>query len=132
MKIHIGRNGGKSKTEALYVPHAGEAYDDADTSDLLVDGGSISFTKCFKYLGSSVNSSLNDDAEILLRIKAAVGAFARLRKMVFESKKVPYPCKKLVYEGIVLSVLLYGCEAWVLSEMSVSRFIEKLPDKCVE
>ena len=41
--------------------------------------------------------------------------------MVFESKKVPYPCKKLVYEGIVLSILLYGCEAWVLSEKSVSR-----------
>ena len=25
------------------------------------------------------------------------------------------------YEGIVLSILLYGCEAWVLSEKSVSR-----------
>ena len=121
MKIHIGRNGGKSKTEALYVPHARETYEDADTSDLVVDGGSISFTKCFKYLGSSVNSSLNDDEEILLRIKAAVGAFARLRKMVFESKKVPYQCKKMVYEGIVLSILLYGCEAWVLSEKSVGR-----------
>ena len=85
MKIHIGTNGGKSKTEALYVPHAGEAYEDADTSDILVDGGSISFTKSFKYLGSSINSSLSDDYEILLRIKAAVGACARLRKMVFES-----------------------------------------------
>ena len=114
MKIHTERNGGKSKTEALYVPHARETYEDANTSDLLVDGGSISFTKCFKYLGSSVNSSLNDDEEILLRIKAAVGAFARLRKMGFESKKVPYQCKKLVYEGI--SALRFQSTSTLLSE----------------
>ena len=36
---HVGRNGSKSKTEAMYFPAPGLKYEDADTSPLQMDGG---------------------------------------------------------------------------------------------
>ena len=36
LTCHVGRNGKKSKTEAMYIPRAGK-FELADTSDLLVD-----------------------------------------------------------------------------------------------
>ncbi len=63
MQIHIGRNGVRSKTEALFVPHSRSSYGAGDTSDMIVADGFVGFTKMFKYLGSSVSSSLNDDGE---------------------------------------------------------------------
>ena len=36
MQIHIGRNGVRSKTEALFVPHSRSSYAAGDTSDMIV------------------------------------------------------------------------------------------------
>jgi hypothetical protein len=53
LTCHVGRNGKKSKTEAVYIPRAGK-FELADTSDLFVDGGNIPFVKQFKYLASYI------------------------------------------------------------------------------
>ena len=44
---------------------------------MIVADGFVGFTKMFKYLGSSVSSSLNDDGEVDLRIKAAGALFGK-------------------------------------------------------
>ncbi len=54
MRIHIGRTGVRSKTEALFVPHSRSSYAADDTSDMIVADGFVGFTKLFTYLGSSV------------------------------------------------------------------------------
>ena len=105
----MGRNGVRSKMEALFVPNARSSYAAGNTSDMKVADGFVGFTKTFKYLGSSVSSSLNDDGEVDLRIKRAI--FAKWRKSVYQHRNVPFSCKKLAHEGIVLATLLYGCEA---------------------
>ena len=69
LSCHVGRNSKQSKTEAMFFPRPRKAYDDADTSDLHVEGGSIPFVKKFKYLGSIVSSDLKDDLELDARIK---------------------------------------------------------------
>jgi hypothetical protein len=61
---HVGRNGSKSKTEAMYFPAPGLRYEDADTSPLLVDGddsGEVPFILKFKLLGSLLAYNLKDD-----------------------------------------------------------------------
>ena len=51
--MHVGTNGKRSKTEAMFCPARTDAYSAGDTSDLLLDcGGTVSFTKSFVYLGS--------------------------------------------------------------------------------
>jgi hypothetical protein len=44
--MHVGSEGKKSKTEAMFCPARDEQYEDGDTSDLVLDcGGTIGFTE---------------------------------------------------------------------------------------
>ena len=130
LACHVGRNGKQSKTEAMYFPRPGALYEDEDTSDLFVDGGNIPFVRRFKYLGSIISSNLRDDSEIDARIKAAGAAFASARKEFFASKSVKTDHKCMAYEGLVLSILLYGCECWVLTARSLQR-LRSFHNRCV-
>ncbi len=77
---HVGRNGGKSKTEAMFFPPPGMKYEDADLSLIAVDDGEITFTKTFKLLGSVLAYDLkdNDAQAVECRIKSAQGAFTAI------------------------------------------------------
>jgi hypothetical protein len=73
LSMHVGRNGNKAKTEAVFYPSAARIKnpDPVDAQDIEVDGGIVSFTKQFKYLGSLIADKLTDDAECDARISAA-------------------------------------------------------------
>ena len=58
-----GENG-KSKTEAMYVPAPRMSEPSGDESNFKVAHGFITFTSCFKYLGSLIHKSLKSDADI--------------------------------------------------------------------
>ena len=127
---HVGRNGSKSKTEAMYFPAPGLKYEDADTSPLLVDGGEVPFTVKFKLLGSILAHNLKDDSEIDARIRSAQGAFQAIRKQFFSAKGIKNVHKKTAYEGLVLSILLYGCETWGLPKQQLNR-LQMFHNSCV-
>jgi hypothetical protein len=61
---------------------------------------------------------INDD-EIAQRLRSAAAAFGCLRKWVFSqsfgSRLLPLVSKGKLYSALVLSLLLYGCENWVLT-----------------
>jgi hypothetical protein len=117
LSMHVGRNGQKAKTEAVFYPSATKIKnpDPLDTCDIEVDGGVVSFTNHFKYLGSIIADKLNDDAECAARISAASKAFGALKTQLFGVKNICIRAKKHAYEALVLSLLFYGCECWVLS-----------------
>ena len=129
LTCHVGRNGTKSKTEAMYIPGAGK-FELADTSDLLVDEGNIPFVKQFKYLGSYITSDLKDDSDIDARIKAAGAAFASARKSFFASKDIAPEHKGIIFTGLITFILLYGCEAWALSAAALHR-LQMFYNQCV-
>ena len=60
----------------------------------------------FKYLGSSVSASLNDDGEVDRRIKAAGAMFTKWRKYVYQRRNIPFARNKMAYEGVILVTLL--------------------------
>jgi hypothetical protein len=120
--MHVGWGGKRSKTEAMYCPARNEAYDDGDTSDLVLDcSGTISFTETFVYLGSLLHRDLSDNHDVEARIMKASQAFGALRTKVFGSADVPERLKGKLYAGGVLAILLYGCESWCLTESSLRR-----------
>ena len=121
--MHVGSAAKKSKTEAMFCPRPGQAYEDANTSDVAADdvGGTVSFTKLFKYLGSQIDSSLRDDSDVHSRVKSAAGAFGALRGSVFGSKRIKLETKKTVYLTLVVNILLYGSECWCLTEALLHR-----------
>ena len=104
----------------MYFPAPGLKYEDADTSPLLVDGGEVPFTEKFKLLGSLLAYNLKDNSEIDARIRSAQGAFQAIRKQ-FSAKGIKNVHKKTAYEGLVLSILLYGYETWSLPKQQLKR-----------
>ena len=117
----------KSKTEAMFYPAAGYTPTDNDTLPLCVDDhhGIVTFTDQFRYLGAIISSSLTDDAEITNRIRSAAAAFGSLQRWVFGqsfgSKSLPLSSKGKLYGSLVLGILLYGCESWVLTQPLLQR-----------
>ncbi|KAJ8402831.1 hypothetical protein AAFF_G00361450 [Aldrovandia affinis] len=66
----------------------------------------------YAYLGSLLSTRAVIDAEIHHHIGCASGAFARLRKRVFEDRDIQTKTKLLAYQAVVLPSLLYGAESW--------------------
>jgi hypothetical protein len=132
LSMHVGRNGQKAKTEAVFYPSAAKIKnpDPLDTQDIEVDGGTVSFTDKFKYLGSIIADKLTDEAECDARISAASKAFGALKTQLFGVRHICTRAKKHAYEALVLSLLFYGCECWVLSAAMRNKIV-KFHRRCI-
>ena len=64
----------------------------------------------FPYLGSYVAWNCGDKYDIDARISAAGKAFGALRGCLFTSTEISPAAKRAVYEGIIVSILLYGSQ----------------------
>ena len=85
---------------------------DANIKKLVVDGQEIVVVDDFKYLGSYVGSTEKD---VNTRIALAWVAFARLNPLLRASRPTIEFKIRLFYAACI-SILLYGCESWVLTE----------------
>jgi hypothetical protein len=79
------------------------------------DGGRFHFTDTFRYLGVTLSSCTNDDADVDSRVAKASGAFACLSGVFLSSRIKPH-AKRAAYVGTILPIILYGAEAWCLTE----------------
>ena len=75
----------------------------------------------FRYLGDFVSGDLSDECAVEARISDAGKAFGALRKCLFGSHSVTPQAKRRAYEALILSILLFGCEGWCLTEALVQR-----------
>ncbi|KAJ4932667.1 hypothetical protein JOQ06_011084 [Pogonophryne albipinna] len=66
----------------------------------------------FTYLGSTISSDLSLVKEIQTRIGKAATCFSRLRARAWSNKYLTERTKTRIYQCCVVSVLLYGSEAW--------------------
>ena len=101
-----------SKTEALFLPGDGD-YASGDTSPFEADGGYITFCKQFTYLGSIITWDLDDSVDVTARIRKASSACGAL-KCVLSNKDISLASKWTAYMVLVVSILLFGSEAWTL------------------
>jgi hypothetical protein len=113
LEMHLGRNGKLAKSVAMFVPADYDKYDEADLSEFDVDGlgGCVQYVKEFKYLDSIIHSSLDSIHDVQARLKSASKVFGALRK-VFTNKSIAVKAKGTLYNALVMSILLYGCESW--------------------
>ena len=75
----------------------------------------------FKYLGDIISSDGTDVRAVEARLTDASKAFGALRKGLFSSNSVTNAAKCKAYEALILSILLFGCEAWCLTEVLMQR-----------
>ena len=77
-----------------------------------LEGQTIEWSKNFKYLGSHIAST---ESDVRIRKGQAWGAFWKM-KDVFRSKSVPTSLKVNIFEAACVSILLYGCESWIINK----------------
>ena len=69
----------------------------------------------FKYLGATITKGGTSEAYIRIRLATYISALIRL-KTIWTSNKIGSKTKFSLYKILVLSILLYGCEAWTITE----------------
>ena len=114
LEMHIGVGDKKSKTECVHFP-AADQQQPANLENIQVEQGFVSFTNCFKYLGSIISSNLNDEIDIDARISQANKAMGALRGY-FRCPQVNLHSKRLIYLAIPINLVLWGVESWALTE----------------
>jgi hypothetical protein len=120
------------KTAILYVEPQGPNRNlPVDRTPISVGANEfIPLTPSYTYLGVLLHHTLSDDPEIDLRIQKANCYFGFLRSRIFASRTTHRSTKKLVYEGMVLAILLYGAESWIVSKRS-ERLLQSLHRRLV-
>ena len=78
-----------------------------------IGGNQLKNTEDFAYLGSNLSFSGDLTNEIHRRINLASSAFGRLSKRVFGNQDLTIHAKIVVYDAVVISTIIYGCETWV-------------------
>ena len=81
----------------------------------------MSIVDWFKYLGGIIARNGGDARDVDSRIESAGKASGALRGCLFTSTSITRDAKRAVYEGLVLAILLYGCESWCLTEVLWQR-----------
>jgi hypothetical protein len=75
---------------------------------------------CFKYLGSMITSKNEIKEEIKARITAVNSCYYAL-KHIFKSRAVSKAVKTKIYKTLVKPIVMYGSEAWPLTEADMIR-----------
>jgi hypothetical protein len=114
--MHVGRNGEKSKTVAVFFPVTDEVgnIENVTFADENLDVCTVHFEDKMKYLGSYLSSAGTSDVDVEARISKGSQAFGALSKRITRSKEME-SLKGAIYVTLVLNVVLYGCECWTLT-----------------
>ena len=78
----------------------------------------------FKYIGA-INKDDTSETDIRIRLATSTSTLIRLQTL-WESKKTGFKTKCSLYKILVPSILLYGCEAWTITE----KMEKKMAIKC--
>lgn len=116
------------KTQVLYQPQINCPTE--EQPNITVDNETLKNVETFTYLGSSLSSKANIDAEITHRLQAAGAAVGKLQTRVFNNNDIYKSTKLKVYKAVVLPTLLYASESWVTYSHNL-KALEKFHDRSV-
>ena len=94
------------KTEIISTPSP-------DIPTFSISGNQLKNSENYTYLGSSVSYSGDLTNEIQRRINLASSVFGRLSRRVLGNHNFTIHTKIAVYDAVVISTNLYGCETLV-------------------
>ena len=84
-----------------------------DAQSFSISGSQLKNCENFTYLGSNLSLSGDLTNEIQRRINLASTAFGRQSKRVFGNQNLTMHTKIAVYDAVVISTILFGCNTWV-------------------
>ncbi|XP_022809588.1 uncharacterized protein LOC111346575 [Stylophora pistillata] len=110
------------KTQVLFQP---SPKDTVKTPPSIKTGETVlESVDNFTYLGSTLSSHANVDAEVNYRIQQAAAAFEKLQSRVFQDRDIRLDTKIKVYKAIVVTTLLYGSETWTIYRRHIAALVK--------
>ena len=85
---------------------------------------SLRVTTAYKHLGLRFAMNLDFDQEVAARLGAAKQAFEKMKRPIFLNAAIPIEGRLILFRGLVLSRLLYGCSIWVGLFATACRKVE--------
>ncbi|PIK33493.1 endonuclease-reverse transcriptase [Apostichopus japonicus] len=95
---------------------------------ITINNEALEEVSSFKNLGVTLTKDGTSAKEIQIRIASATAAMTRLN--VIWKSNINFSTKFRLYTSLVVSILLYGCEAWTLLAES-ERQIQAFETKCL-
>ncbi|BHF80175.1 hypothetical protein SprV_0702329900 [Sparganum proliferum] len=105
--VGLSKNAGKTKAFSNCIS-------DQEKAPLRIYGCQLEEVDSFKYLRARLLPNGQSTDDIVSRIDAARWVFSSLRKCLWIRRDLSIATKIRVYRASVRSILLYGCECWVL------------------
>lgn len=96
------------KTVTLHQPYE----TDNTIPPVLIDNNPLESVSKFSYLGSTLQTDISIDNDIITRLAKAGSAFGSLTSRLWNEHGVSLATKLSVYRACILSSLLYGSESW--------------------
>ena len=122
VRIHLGRYHKAPKAQDFSQRLADKAVQkekrrlqQADRLSVECEGEKLENVYNFLYLGSDFAADGNQEDDIKRRKALATARCGRLRH-IFDSEKLSLDLKLRLYKAAVCSVLIYGCESWILTD----------------
>ena len=104
--LRVGLMINTTKTEIL-------STSSPDAPTFSINGNQLKNPENLTYLVSNLSFSGDLTNDIQRRIDLASSAFGRLSKRVFGNQDLTIHTKIVVYNTVVISTILYGCETWI-------------------
>ena len=111
-KVNAGKVGLEINVKKTEQMRLNQPNNTAPIVNLGINGEDIATVKDFKYLGAHMESTEKD---VQARIGLAWAAFHKLEP-ILKSAKTPLNFKIRLFNAACVSILLYGCETWVLTK----------------
>ena len=104
----------------------------ADEGPIVADAGgsTVNFVKHLTYLGSVLDQMLSDLPDVGARISKALAAFGALRHSLFGSRHIFTATRVKVFQILIMSKVLRGCESWSVTALMASR-LRSFQAQCV-
>ena len=85
-------------------------------SNMEIEEHSVKSANETVYLRVKISADGRMEGELDRRIGSAMSTFGSVKKNVFGSRELSWKAKVEVYNAVVVPMMTYGCESWVLSE----------------
>ena len=101
----------------------------SNATKILVEGQELEEVDKFVYLGGTLTKTGGSSEDVDSRIRKARAAFVNLSK-IWSSNVYSARTKLTLFNSIVKSTLLYGCECWTLTKSSEKK-LQVFQQKCL-
>ena len=95
-------------------------FSNSHSNSITMNGETLETVDKFKYLGATLTKDEKSEKEIQIILATANSALVNLNT-IWKSISFLLRSNIHVYKSLILSILLYGCETWILNETLEKR-----------